>query len=358
MKIRFVIIFIASMIFILIASIVTSYSVISGSQQTFEKELFFIKELASDNPEVQKRITLYKAFSQKRAIETTRQVWGTFLVELFIFFLLFLLFINGITNPINRLSARVKSIYFDKNKKDLLLSESGTEEIRVLIRAFNEMVLKLKNYEEIIGNVNKYRGWKEISRIIVHEINNIISPIQTYVEFLIDRVDDTEKVFFILNKLKDIRMILQKFRDISHFPDAELAVHNIVPILKEVCREWKNVHLMVDENKCIELKIDIVLFKEVVRNLVKNATESGEDVRVEVYVEEKGNEKIIRISDNGRGMSPETVAKIFNPGYTTKKGNIGIGLSIVKSLAQEQNARIALESVPGQGTTFFILFSV
>ena len=164
MRIRFVLLFILSMAIILTTSIITSYTSIYDAQVSFEKELFFIKELAADNQEIQKRISLYKAFSQKRAIDTTRRVWFVFFLDILLMSALFVVFLYGVRRPINKLSSKVKSLYFDKSEKELLLRESGTEEIRVLIRAFNEMVGKLKNYEQIIGNVNKYRGWKEISR--------------------------------------------------------------------------------------------------------------------------------------------------------------------------------------------------
>ncbi len=356
MKIRFIIIYILAMLLILFSSMVTTYTTIRESQNSYEKELGVIKESISDSAEFQKKIGLYKAFSEKQAIETTRRVIVVFFLELLIMSILYLFFIYGVTRPINKLSASVKSFYFDKNEKELLIEEAGTEEVRVLVRAFNEMIVKLKNYERILGDIQKYRGWKEISRIIVHEINNIISPVQTYVEFIIDKIEEKEKVSFILAKLNDMKSVLQKFREISHLPDANLENQNVVPVLKEICKEFKNVFFSSEEVNNIDIKIDTILFKETIRNLIKNAVESGDNVNVKVEVMEENDKKIISIKDNGKGMSRETLAKVFDPGFSTKKGNIGIGLSIVKSLAQEQNARIEVESKVNIGTCFKIVF--
>ncbi len=356
MKINFIIIFLLAMVLILLSTTVTTYTAIRDSQKSFEKELTFLKESISNNSEFQKRISLYKAFAEKQAIDTTRRVLGVFFLELLIMVALFLIFIYGVTLPINKLSSAVKSIYFEKTENDLLLEEAGTEEVRVLVRAFNEMVIKLKNYEKILGNVQKYRGWKEISRIIVHEINNIISPVQTYMEFLIDKVEEKEKVFFILTKLNDMKSVLQKFREISHLPDALLEMQNIVPIVREIGKEFKNVFFSTNDTEEVLIKIDRVLFKEIIRNLIKNAVESCENVSVEVGIKEENKQTFVFIKDNGKGMSKETLAKIFEPGFSTKKGNIGIGLSIVKSLAQEQNARVEVDSTVNNGTCFKIIF--
>ncbi len=356
MKVRFIIIFISAMIFILLTSLLASYTIITNTQKAFENELVYIKELSAGNAEVQKRVSLYKAFSDERAIQITRDVLGIFTVEAVVMSLLYLLFVFGVTKPIGKLSSAVKHFYFDSSESELLLKETGTEEIRILIRAFNEMIVKLKNYEKILGNIHKYKGWKEISKIIVHEINNIISPIQTYVEFLIDKVGEKDKVNFILNKLNDMKLILYKFREISYFPDAHLEDRDVVPIIEEVCKEFKRARLELSGSDPFVLKIDTILFKEIIRNIIKNGIEAGEESIVAVNFSDDGRKKCILIKDTGCGMSKETINKIFDPGFSTKKGNIGIGLSIVKSLTQEQNALIEVESALNKGTTFQIIF--
>jgi signal transduction histidine kinase len=356
MKVRFIIIFVSAMILILLTSLLASYTIITNTQKAFENELVYIRELSAGNTEVQKRVSLYKAFSDERAIQITRDVLSIFGVEAAFMTILFLLFVFGVTKPLEKLSSAVKFFYFDSSKPDLFLEETGTEEIRILIRAFNEMIIKLKNYEKILGNIQKYKGWKEISRIIVHEINNIISPIQTYVEFLVDKVNERDKVNFILDKLNDMRLILHKFRDISHFPDAHLEDQNVIPIIEEVCREFKRAKFERNGFDPFILKIDTVLFKEIIRNIVKNGIEASGDSTVEVKLIDEGSRKYVNITDNGPGMTLETIDRIFEPGFSTKKGNIGIGLSIVKSLTQEQNAMIEVESSPDRGTTFQLIF--
>lgn len=356
MRVRFVVILSFSILVILVLSIFTSYTSIYNHQKLLEKELLKIGRVAENNVEIQKRLALYKVFSEKMVVETTRKVWFVFIIDFLLILGVFGIYVYGVRRPIVKLSKFVKSLYFDRSASELKMSEIGTEEVRVLIRAFNEMIEKLKKYEDTMGNIQKYRGWKEISRVLVHEINNILSPVQTYVEYLLDSKENFEKVALILKKLNEIKEILQRLREFSHFPDPTLRKQDVVPLLQEVVSEFRNVKF----ERCdpVILYIDQLLFKEIFRNLIKNAIESGEDVNVRVETIDENNFITIIVSDNGSGIPDNMVDKIFNPGFSTKKGggNLGIGLSIVKSLVQEHNATISVESKLNEGTRFLVRF--
>ena len=92
-------------------------------------------------------------------------------------------------------------------------------------------------------------------------------------------------------------------------------------------------------------------------NLLMNAAQAIEqrgEIRVSTCVE--GSEAVVRISDTGAGMGPETRAKLFTPFFTTKpagKGT-GLGLSICYVIIRRHQGRIDVESEPGQGTTFTV----
>ena len=68
----------------------------------------------------------------------------------------------------------------------------------------------------------------------------------------------------------------------------------------------------------------------------------------------------ISIEDSGRGMSPEQLERVFDPGFTTKGGRIGagLGLSICYQIIQDHRGEIQAESVPGEGTTFTMVLPV
>jgi signal transduction histidine kinase len=102
-------------------------------------------------------------------------------------------------------------------------------------------------------------------------------------------------------------------------------------------------------------------FSQIISNLILNSLIHGfeekaqGEIRVDVTVEE--NMLVMRYSDNGRGMPPQEVSRIFEPFYTTKRGQggSGLGLHIVYNLITQQlNGIIECESLPEAGTTFII----
>jgi signal transduction histidine kinase len=101
---------------------------------------------------------------------------------------------------------------------------------------------------------------------------------------------------------------------------------------------------------------DLEQLEQVFINLFANAIDamSGEgDLRV--LVDESAEEIVVRVSDTGKGMSAETLEKIFEPFYTTKDKGTGLGLAIVFNIVQKHNGKIEVESGVEKGTTFRIV---
>jgi len=98
-------------------------------------------------------------------------------------------------------------------------------------------------------------------------------------------------------------------------------------------------------------------FHEIVSNLVQNAIDATpEDGLVRVEALRDGDDVVIRVMDNGQGMSAETIDKIFSPFFTTKEPGrgMGMGLTIVYRLIKKAGGRIDVQSEPGNGSTFIV----
>ena len=70
--------------------------------------------------------------------------------------------------------------------------------------------------------------------------------------------------------------------------------------------------------------------------------------------EDYGEEAIVEVSDNGRGIREEDIARIFNPFFTTRPGGTGLGLPAVRRIARAHGGRVEVSSSPGAGSTFTI----
>jgi len=102
------------------------------------------------------------------------------------------------------------------------------------------------------------------------------------------------------------------------------------------------------------------LFDWVIENLLKNALDAMEGKGIiTLKVKEQPDHVIIDVIDNGRGISKQNMAKVFKPGFTTKKRGWGLGLSLSKRIIEQyhKGQLYVKYSEPGKGTTFRIILN-
>jgi signal transduction histidine kinase len=102
------------------------------------------------------------------------------------------------------------------------------------------------------------------------------------------------------------------------------------------------------------------LIEQVLINLIKNAIQAfGEktDKKISLYahLNETGN-VLISVKDNGTGIEPEALEKIFIPFFSTKKTGSGIGLSLSRQIMRQHEGNISVKSEMGEGTEFVLRF--
>lgn len=107
---------------------------------------------------------------------------------------------------------------------------------------------------------------------------------------------------------------------------------------------------------------DLGAIQQILSNLIENALKYSEEGDVHVQLEEKPTETVLHVSDQGRGMSPEQLAIVFDrfrqvdQSDTRGKGGVGLGLYIVKSLVEAHKGGVKIKSEEGRGTTFTVFF--
>jgi signal transduction histidine kinase len=125
--------------------------------------------------------------------------------------------------------------------------------------------------------------------------------------------------------------------------------------------EQKNIELeTILKDTELQLEIDINLVEQVLINLVVNAIEAIKDspapkIVLSAYVA-SNHKTVIKIADNGNGMPPELLDKIFVPFFSTKKNGSGIGLSLCKQIMMLHHGHIQVQSAEGEGTAFLLQF--
>lgn len=259
----------------------------------------------------------------------------------------------------------------DISTDDLSLRiESGHrgDEIGELIETFNDMISRLdKSVKKI----------KQFSGDVSHELRTPLTIIRGEIEVLLRKERSKEEYQKILNSALEETAYLERIIDDLLFLSRIEALNKKVfeqtvqldAILLEVMegQEWaakkKGVQLDIREVEPAEIKGEEVLLERMLTNIVENAiryTPAGG--RIEVALDNKNGSASLWIRDTGLGIPEESLPHIFDRFYVVDKsrsketGGSGLGLSIVKRVADSHRATIEVQSKVGQGTSFHIIF--
>lgn len=189
-------------------------------------------------------------------------------------------------------------------------------------------------------------------------------------KFVEDHISIVNEEIDHLNKLvMDFLMAVRPVKAQMELKNPSLLIKNISDFFAaEFANEKIKLNINVPED-VPKIMLDEKLFREVIMNLSQNALAAlktrreseVDDNYLPIFgieaavVEEK---YIIKISDNGCGMSEETVAKIFEPYFTTKANGTGLGMTMVYKIVKEFSGEILVDSMENKGTVFTIVFPI
>jgi two-component system nitrogen regulation sensor histidine kinase NtrY len=232
---------------------------------------------------------------------------------------------------------------------------------------------------------NELDSWHKLIRVMTHEIMNSIAPITSLsntLSIIFTRDDKplpvsevTEK--HIVNIIHGLEVIENTGKGLMHFVEDYRKLTRIPkPVFKPMqISQWLNaIYLLLknrfDEEK-IELKIitkgsheeligDEKLLTQVMINILNNAADAlknSKDKKIVIAVSGGSTGKTkISVTDNGMGIAPEEIEKIFIPFYTTKENGSGIGLDLSRKIMRLHKGTIAVFSEPGKQSTFTLIF--
>jgi nitrogen fixation/metabolism regulation signal transduction histidine kinase len=274
------------------------------------------------------------------------------------------------------LPAGSKTLY--KPSPDMHLSINATE-----LRLRGSMY-KLVSFQNILSELQQQEieAWQNLTKVLRHEIMNSITPIASLAGTAIDIIEedvecDNGQVTFSNESYEDISMSLrtienrskglvtfvEAYRNFTSIPQPDFERVEIGNIIQEVVKLIKagvassKVQIDVQLNPPnLIVRIDPKQIEMVLINLIKNACEAlheTEDphILISVYTDHE-QRAYVDITDNGPGIEPEALEKIFIPFYTTKSTGSGIGLSLSQRIMQMHHGNLTARSEIGKGTTF------
>lgn len=246
-------------------------------------------------------------------------------------------------------------------------------------------VLSFQNIKAELEN-EELDAYQKLIAVLRHEIMNSITPINSLTETIINTLSenqtpksldhltngDIERIFHSISSIDKRNKGLLKFVD-----SYRSLTKTITPVFErfEIINLFASIQILMNdefkkekiqfiyriEPESLELLADEKLLSQVIINLIRNSIEALRDKNnnkiIEIHASRNNtNAIIIRIIDNGIGISSDNLDKIFIPFFTTRENGSGIGLSICKQIIRMHNANISVESEPNIKTVFTIEF--
>jgi nitrogen fixation/metabolism regulation signal transduction histidine kinase len=236
-------------------------------------------------------------------------------------------------------------------------------------------------FDDISDLISAQRSlaWGEVARRLAHEIKNPLTPIQLSAERLqmklgaklqgsdadmLERATTT-----IVNQVTAMRRMVDEFRDYARTPSAQLVPMDLNQLVTDVLTLYGGIGMREPQGgESVPLTLhadlgaalpqidgDASQLRQVIHNLLQNAIDAvaGQPrrevlVRTETYLSNSSGAPRVRlsVSDSGPGFSDKVLNRAFEPYVTTKSRGTGLGLAVVKKIAEEHHARVEVKNLP------------
>ena len=219
-----------------------------------------------------------------------------------------------------------------------------------------------------IVSAQRSKAWGEVARRVAHEIKNPLTPIQLSAERLSIKLSDKlepadqallhRSVKTIVDQVAAMLRLVNEFRDYARLPAAELHPLDLNALVLELMQLYGEENAAVPvkarlDSLCPWIAADAQQLRQVIHNLVQNAQDATLEqaqskgiapLAVEICTQWIEGSKRVRlsVSDSGIGFAPHILQRAFEPYVTTKARGTGLGLAVVKKIADEHGARIDL----------------
>lgn len=271
---------------------------------------------------------------------------------------------------------RISNIHREKTNLKVVLSSTAfqTDEIKYKLVVFQNVNEALEETES--------EAWHKLLSVMTHEIMNSVAPISSLSNTLQNRlkqlIQDTSDphhlaedielgIETIRKRSEGLLKFTETYRNLNKITQARLANVHISELFGSIHRlmqpnlRQKNIGVeIILKEPLLSVPMDAGLIEQVLINLILNAIDAVKNnleprIVLSAYTDNDGK-IIIKLADNGSGMSEEVMDKIFVPFFSTKKNGNGIGLSLCKQIMLVHKGSIFVQSVENEGTAFYLRF--
>ena len=271
--------------------------------------------------------------------------------------------------PIQKISETAEEIGSSGDLSKRIEMDSNGDELNRLAGTFNRMFDRLET---------NFEAERHFTSDASHELRTPVTIILAQCEYAFENASGEQELYEAIGAIQKqgyrmthlIESLLYFTRIEQHTESLSFETIDLSALVLSTCREQKeieekNISLAEDVQPGIEMRADTALFARMLVNLIRNAYRYGrENGSIRVSLKEQNNGIALSVADDGIGISPEELPKIWNRFYRVDKSRssseglgLGLGLAMVKRIAELHNGKIHAESELGKGSTFIIQFT-
>ncbi|WP_369800903.1 PAS domain-containing sensor histidine kinase [Flavobacterium sp. 11] len=272
-----------------------------------------------------------------------------------------------ITKSLKTISDKLSETSLNQKNEKIVL-EASSKEINLLIKAYNGMVDELEKSAIKLAQSEREEAWREMAKQVAHEIKNPLTPMRLTVQSFQRKFDPTDPNVkqkmndyseTLIQQIDTMSAVASAFSNFASMPAQQNETLNVVEVV-ELAMDIFNEEYIQFQSDSPEIisKIDRTQLIRIITNLAKNAIQSipeqQENKSIVVSVKKELNNVLITVADNGIGIQPKDIDRIFEPKFTTKSSGMGLGLGIIKNIIENYKGTITFETEFGKGTTFIV----
>lgn len=287
--------------------------------------------------------------------------------------LLAILFTRNLSRPLSDLADEAGKVARGEARP---VRVRGGGEIAELGSAFDKMLEDLGATRRRLAATTRVAAWREVARRVAHEVKNPLAPIRAAVETLRRlraREDPAFDGYFdeatrtVLDEVKRINDIVTEFTRFARLPPPKPTELDLGAVARDVVKLHEagagKIALRVDAARAPKVMADRDQIVQVLTNLVQNAIDAlrgagREEGSVMVVIAPLGKDRVaIGVRDDGPGVSPEMIPRLFEPYATSKAHGTGLGLAIAQRIAVEHGGELSYVPHP-KGAEFRMVLPI
>lgn len=273
-----------------------------------------------------------------------------------------------------RVEHLISSIQYEDFSTHFVINNKK-DELSQLSKEMNEALEAFRNRSaDAMMGETEAMAWQKLISVLTHEIMNSITPIISLSETLSEQAEiaklNEENYKIMLQAMETIHrrsegllIFIENYRKLTRLPQPVVhpfALKTLFVSLQQLLASNNIVFTYSIYPEQLILNADKGMVEQVLINLLKNAHEAcqnKENSKIDVKANKIGDEIHISVSDNGQGILPEVIEKVFIPFYSTKTNGSGIGLSICQQIMIRHKGKLMVQS-DDRETKFTMVFNV